>query len=519
MMKSESEVVIVGAGPTGLMLGNLLGALGVRTVILERDAEVFPIPRATHMDEETVRNLALTGLMEQLCPHLSPFGNMQVTDRHGSVILTESVGLGTGLHGSIGSCFFHQPGLERVLRNGLDRFPNVTFLKGMEVGGLRQDGNAITISARSLTDDATQHFTARYAVGCDGGRSSVRQLLEIPMRQLAPPSRWLIVDTRLKVAADARLLPPHFLYRLGLRRLTLYAHGHGTDRRWEFRLYGDEPVPADAQVLKWVAEFIDPSRLDVLRIATYVQNALIAERWKDGRVLLAGDAAHLMPPAAGQGMCSGIRDAVNLAWKLHHVLQPDNDDKLLDTYAQERIPHLTATLRASLFLISRLDADSTARRWWKYAQMLVIGRMDTLRDLMHQHVMRPLPLHDGFLIPKLGGGQHLPCFVSNGLSSDADWPYGWAVVSAAGGFGPSLALRLADMGIAAVGHRAAKDSGWMMGEWLHQRHADYVIVRPDRIIHSLTDSTGIHGLLDVLEQEGVGRAELEDALSMRVKVA
>lgn len=517
MMDRRAEIVIIGAGPTGLVLGNLLGALGVSTVILERDTEVFPVPRATHMDEETVRNLALTGLMEQLLPHLSPFGNAEVADRHGNAILSEPIGIGSELHGTIGSCFFHQPGMEQVLRDGLGRFACVRLLTGVECVALKQDDGGVSVSARQMATGEMQHLRASYAVGCDGGRSLVRGLLGIAMRQMAPPRRWLIVDARLRDAADASLLPHGFRYRMGLSRLSLYAHGHGLNRRWEFRLYGDEPAPTEEQAMRWVADFIDPHRLEVLRITSYSQNALIAEQWRKGRVLLAGDAAHLMPPAAGQGMCSGIRDAVNLAWKLHHVLQRGNGDALLRTYRLEREPHLTAMLRASLFISGRVNADSVLGGWWKYAQMLTLGRLHPLRGLMRHHLMRPVPLADGFLDAGSGGGQHLPCMVADGTPSDRLWPYGWAVFSASGSFGPSLALRLSVMGISAISSSSALQR--QMGEWLHGRHAEYAIVRPDRIVYALADSTDVHARLDALEQAGIGSESLQEALAASVKAA
>jgi len=519
MNRERFEVAVIGAGPTGLVLGNLLGAMGVSTIVIERDREVFPIPRATHMDEETLRNLALTGLFDRLSSHISPFGNMEVADANGRAFLTETVGLNVHLHGRKGAFFFDQPAMERVLRDGLGRFPNVEFRTGFEVRDIAQDAQGVELSVIS-TDGDKLKVSASYAVGCDGGRSRVREQLGIGWKSLAPPSRWLIVDTLLRDVDDAALLPPNFQYRMGRGRLMLYAHGHGLNRRWEFRLDDNEPQPSERQVAQWVSAFIDPERLKVTRLTTYTQNALVAERWREGRVLLAGDAAHLMPPAAGQGMCSGIRDAVNLAWKLQHVLQDGHLTEGLNTYYGEREPHLVQMLKGSIFIGNRLDAPSVFGRWAKYWQLRAIARFPMLSERLRSHLIRPIPFTDGFVDTASGGGQHLPCFIDENGSSDALWPYGWAVIADRDAFGPSLSLRLADMGIAAVGNRP-QDRTFMpaMLRWLKEQHADLAIVRPDCIVYAFTNPASIHGHLDVLEMSGVGRASLMEAMARRVMVA
>ncbi|MCF8277325.1 MAG: bifunctional 3-(3-hydroxy-phenyl)propionate/3-hydroxycinnamic acid hydroxylase [Flavobacteriales bacterium] len=512
----DTEVVIVGGGPTGLMLANLLGACGVKTIVLEREKDVFPVPRATHIDEETVRNFTLTGLMPELAKHISPFGNVEVADSKGRVILTEHVGLISDVHGKAGSFFFDQPAFETILRHGLKRYAHVLFLPDTEVLKIDQHANGVTVFAKDRECENERTVHAQYAVGCDGGRSLVRKSLDISMHQMAPSRDWLIVDATLKDMNDAALLPQHFQYRMGLDRLMLYAHGHGQNRRWEFRLQQGEEHPDRSEVIKWISAFIEPEKLNILRMTPYTQRAQIAEKWRVGRILLAGDAAHLMPPSAGQGMCSGIRDAVNLAWKLRHVLQFSDRDGMLNSYQTERQPHLTKMLNSSMFISNRLNAESAVARLWKYAQILFIGTFSPIRDLMRSQLLSPIPLSAGFFQHSLAGGQHVPRFEDQDGQFTDVWPYAWAVVGAADAFGPSLMLRLGMMGIHSVGNRledAMLES--RLNRWLKDNDATFAIIRPDRIVYCFTGKHAIHAQLDVLERRGVGYVELANALELR----
>jgi 3-(3-hydroxy-phenyl)propionate hydroxylase len=355
------DVAVIGCGPTGVVLANLLGASGLRVVVLERDDDVYPVPRATHVDSETMRNFALTGLIDAITPHTSPFGEAQIARADGVVLLRAPVEAADDTHGARGSCFLDQPELERALRAGLRRFSGVSLHTGVVVEGVAESGDQVQVRGTRAADGAPVCVHARWAVGCDGGRSVTRDVVGGGMESLAPPRRWVIVDTVLRDAADARLLPPAFRYVLTDERLTLYAHGHGLNRRWEFLLAEGEPDPDDATVRAWLAAQVDPSRVQVTRTATYAHRALVANRWRAGRVLLAGDAAHLMPPFAGQGMCSGVRDAVNLAWKLARVCGGASNT-LLESYELERRAHVREVTRGALFLGDFVAADTPGRR-------------------------------------------------------------------------------------------------------------------------------------------------------------
>ncbi|MCY1057361.1 bifunctional 3-(3-hydroxy-phenyl)propionate/3-hydroxycinnamic acid hydroxylase [Nannocystis sp. SCPEA4] len=393
------DVAILGCGPTGAVLANLLGELGLRVVVLERDPEVHPIPRATHIDEETLRNFQATGLIAELLPHTDEFGDAEFVDEDGTPLLVERIADLASPHGYTGSRFFDQPAFERILRAGLRRYDaGVRLELGVDVLGIDPAPDHVVLVARR-TDGEVLHVRADWLVGCDGGRSLTRGTLAASMTSLAPRRHWLIVDTLLRDMSDDAGLPGHFRYRLDRARLSIFARGFGRNRRWEFQLGEHEDTPDDTTVRAWLARDIDPERLQITRIAKYAHNALIASRWRSGRILLAGDAAHMMPPSAGQGMCAGIRDAVNLAWKLHRVITGRAAPDLLDSYERERRPHVEQVLRGSLFIGDRLQADDAFQRWQRRHVLRLLGAVPPLHALARRASLRRPPLRHGCFDP------------------------------------------------------------------------------------------------------------------------
>lgn len=481
------DVAIIGCGPTGVTLANLLGALGCRVTVLERDPEVHPIPRATHIDEETLRNFQATGLMPELLPHTAPFGVVDVVDVDGAVLLRHEAGDPAAAHGYTGARFFDQPAFERILRAGLRRYPGVDLEREVEVLGVDDRGAEVGVTARRRDGSALQ-VTAGWVVGCDGGRSVTRGAARIDMDALAPRRHWLIVDTLLRDPADAARLPDHFRYLLDRERLTIYAHGIGPNRRWEFQLDGDEPAPDEDVVRRWIARFIDPDRLTIIRICKYAHHALLARRFRAGRLLVAGDAAHMMPPSAGQGMCAGIRDAINLAWKLHRVVTGRAAPELLDSYERERRPHVHEVLRGTLFLGDRLQADGPLQRWRRRTELRLIGAMPPVQALLRQVGLRRPPLRDGFLDPRSRSrGRHLPQVRVRHDGRDALLDdvlgYRFALVIRA----ELLTTRILDwaaghdIGVLRPGVDVVEVDG-ELAEFMRRRGLDFVLTRPDRQI-------------------------------------
>jgi 3-(3-hydroxy-phenyl)propionate hydroxylase len=475
----DCDVAIVGCGPTGVVLANLLGQLGVRVVVLERDAEVYAVPRATHIDEETLRNFQATGLIDALLPHTMPFGRLQVVDRDGTVLLDNRVEEPETPHGYEGSRFFDQPAFERILRDGLARYDAVRLVTGAEVTAVEQNGDGVVVRAG---DAAT--VRASWVVGCDGGRSAVRGALGIETERLARKREWVIVDSLLKDPADAPRLPGCFQYILAPERLSLYAHGVGLNRRWEFQLANGEGAPSEAEVLGWVSAHVDLGLIEITRITSYAHTSMLAKTWRVGRVFVAGDAAHLMPPSAGQGMCSGIRDAVNLAWKLHLVVSGRAGAGLLDTYEVERKPHAREVLEGTLFIGRQLEANTGFERWRRRLQLRLLGAMPQLGRLLQSRGLRRPPLRAGFLDgPK--AGRPLP-HVRVRRDGAVVWlddlvGYRFALVARAGAIGDADAGWASARGIGLW--RPGVDFEEVDGRlvrWMEREGVDFALARPDR---------------------------------------
>lgn len=335
------DVAIIGLGPSGAMLANLLGRAGVRTVVYERDTAPYSQPRACHLDAEIARALAGLGFERELRELLTVSAGMEYVDAVGHRLFTFEGFERQPMLGWHEDYVFVQPQLEAMLRAGLQRYPHVDVHLGTEAPPIDE----------LLAD-------ARWVVACDGATSPTRDALGMGLRDLQYHQHWLVIDVTLRDTAVPPL--PRIIQQVcDPQRLATFVPSHGEFRRWEFLLHDDEqPDPWDL-LGPWG---VTPHNADLVRSARYRFHALVAEGWRggpDGRVFLAGDAAHMMPPFMGQGMCSGIRDVVNLAWKLREVLH-GGDDAVLASYEAERRPHAEAVVSMSIeagVTLGRLAAD------------------------------------------------------------------------------------------------------------------------------------------------------------------
>lgn len=343
-MSVSYDVAIVGMGPTGATLANLCGEAGLRTVVYERDPAPYSQPRACHLDAEIARVFQQLGFEREIRDLITASAGMEYVDASGTSLFSFEGFEREPLLGWHEDYVFVQPQIEAMLRRGLDRFPRVTVHLGVPAPPL---------------DSLLAH--ASYVVACDGATSPIREALGIRMLDLQYHEPWLVVDVTLHDTAVPSL-PPIIQQVCDPERLATFVPSHGEYRRWEFLLRGDEHPDPWALLAAWG---VTPSNAVLVRAARYRFHALVAERWRagpDGRVFLAGDAAHMMPPFMGQGMCSGIRDVVNLAWKLSEVWDTGRGDALFETYESERRPHAEAVVRMSIEAgrtLSRLAADPT----------------------------------------------------------------------------------------------------------------------------------------------------------------
>lgn len=342
-MPETFDVAVVGLGPAGASLANLLGQAGLSVVVFEREAAIYPLPRAIHFDGEVMRIFQGMDLKGEIEAATRPgFKNMRFVNAQDQVLLVRGGSTAVGPHGCANNHYFHQPQLEAVLRDGLARFAQVRVLLRHEVFAIAEDAEGATLSVENMNNGSLAKFRARYVIGCDGARSLVRRLMGSPMEDLGLHQPWLVFDAILKRAVD---LPDHTVQHCDPARPMTYCNVIGQRRRWEIMLMPGDDAQAIARpenVWKMLARWITPDDADLERAVVYTFHSVIARGWRRGRLMIAGDSAHQTPPFLGQGMCAGIRDAANLAWKLAMVLRGGAHASLLDTYESEREPHVRA---------------------------------------------------------------------------------------------------------------------------------------------------------------------------------
>ena len=339
-MKADFDIAIVGAGPVGLLIANFLGAQGLQVVVLEKLPSLIDYPRGVGMDDETLRTIQAVGLIDQALPHITMNQIMHFTSSSGRIfasLLPTTDEFGWPRRNS-----FIQPLIDKVLADGLARYPNVTLRFAQDVTQVEQDSNAVNLTVAG----SEQPIRARYAVACDGGNSPIRRQLSITFEGKTAANRWVVVD----IANDPIGAPDSFLNGRPSRPYVSIALPHGV-RRFEFMLFDgeatDDIVPPE-MLRSLLAPLIpEPDNIDLIRARIYRHNGRLAERFRDGRIILAGDAAHIMPVWQGQGYNSGVRDAFNLAWKLALVANGKAGDALLDTYGAERREHARAMIALS----------------------------------------------------------------------------------------------------------------------------------------------------------------------------
>lgn len=338
MENPEVDVAIIGLGPVGATLANLLGMLGVRTRVLEREAASYHLPRAVNFDDEIMRVFDTIGLGGEVAAKIIPSPGMRFVDRQGHLLLDWRRPPVVTDQGYFPSFRFHQPDLEETLRQGIARWSCVDIGTRCDVFSVEPSGETVRVRYEDLGSGELKTFHARFVVGCDGSRSTVRRFLGSTMNDLGFNERWLVTDVILKKPAPE--LGDYSIQFCDPDSPATYVRGTGERRRWEFKLRADETGMTDAaRVWQRLSRWLTPDDATIERAAVYTFRSAVAQTWRAGPLLIAGDAAHQTPPFLGQGMGAGIRDAANLAWKLARVLGGRSPERLLDSYQAERMPH------------------------------------------------------------------------------------------------------------------------------------------------------------------------------------
>jgi len=356
----DVDVLVVGAGPVGLTLANILGLQGIRTSVIEERESLIDYPRGVGLDDESLRTFQSIGLVEHILPHTVPNQILRFFDAKRRVLA--EMAPPDARFGWPKRNGFVQPLVDAELLRGLERFEHVEVQWDHPMSSCVQVADAVTVECGS--DGNASSIRARYVVGCDGGRSITRRMMGVSFDGTTSSTRWLVVD----IANDPLGHPNSEVGADPERPYASISIAHGI-RRFEFMIHADETdeqAEDPAFLTRMLARMVPhPDRVDVIRRRVYTHHSRIAGAFRSGRMLLAGDAAHLMPVWQGQGYNSGIRDAANLGWKLAAVVSGRADDRLLDTYDVERRKHARAMIDLSTMVgrvISPTDRRVAAAR-------------------------------------------------------------------------------------------------------------------------------------------------------------
>ncbi|MGV9743659.1 bifunctional 3-(3-hydroxy-phenyl)propionate/3-hydroxycinnamic acid hydroxylase MhpA [Rhodococcus zopfii] len=344
MTAPHYPVVIVGAGPTGVTSAIQLAQYGIDTLVLDRWEDVYPQPRAVHLDDEVFRIVARLGLADAFGRISRPGKGLRLLDRDMTVLAEFKRDSARGVHGFPQANMFDQPEFEHLLRMQARRHDSVHLRGNSEVTGLLHERGQVRVDFTDRTTGDRSTVRADYVLGCDGANSIVRSSIGSRMQDLGFEQTWLVVD----IATDAELHHWEGVHQVcDPHRSATYMRIGDRRYRWEFRLRPDESATdySDLTALRpllapWVGDYrVTDLDLELVRLASYTFRARVADRWRDRNVFLLGDAAHLTPPFVGQGMGAGLRDAANLAWKLAGVLNRTLPEGCLESYEHERKPH------------------------------------------------------------------------------------------------------------------------------------------------------------------------------------
>lgn len=344
----RADVVIVGYGPVGATAANELGQAGLDVVVVERDPSPYPRARAISTDEDVLRCWQHVGLADALKAEMLGDRPIDFVDRRGRSFL--SFNLRSRGNGHPPQMFIYQPAVERTIRAGVERFPNVTVLLEREAGAVRQSSAGVELDVTDLRDRSRCVVRASFLLACDGGASPIRTQLQIGFDGTTYEDPWVVIDTKVE-----REWPEvdRLRFHCDPERPAVDCPTPLGHHRWEFPvLPGEDRDEVSSEAYVWTLldrHGITPEHVTILRRAVYVHHVRFAERWRAGRVFLLGDAAHCMPPWIGQGMASGVRDAHNLCWKLAAVVRGEALPALLDSYEPERKPHVRAVTARAVF--------------------------------------------------------------------------------------------------------------------------------------------------------------------------
>ena len=404
------DVVIVGLGPTGLVLAHTLGMQGHKVLVLEKEPVFYGNARAVYTDDECMRIFQALNVAKEVQSQMMLDTPVQFVRPNGS-LMAQYMPLERYFGWPVVN-FFYQPYLETTLSNLLARYPNVEIRRGREVVDFQQQADGVQVTHQATqevrftefadsrqalgTDQDLQVTRARYMVGCDGGRSVVRTKLGIDMTGKNFPEPWLVVDLKRKPGVDGLRHLPYFNFVVDPKLPVVSCVQPDGFHRFEFMLTKGETkenMEKPETVRHYLSRFINPDQFEIKRRLVYTFNALMAKEWRRGRIFLAGDAAHMTPQFMGQGASSGIRDGYNLGWKLGMVLQGKVGERVLDSYEQERKAHAQAMIDISVLLKDVVSMTNPVGTLLRDGFIAITQAIGPLKRWFRNGGFKPLPVY------------------------------------------------------------------------------------------------------------------------------
>ena len=474
MRHFDCDLLVVGLGPVGDVVAGLARLQGLSVIAIDKSQAIYPLPRAAVFDGEIMRVFQMLGIEDELGPYTRIGDRYQFLTANREILLDFPLAQ-TGPYGWADSYAFHQPALESILRKRIGAL-GVDVRLGVAATGLRQTDDGVEVTLEGA--DGAQTVRARYVTGCDGASSLIRSTLGVGLSDYDFDEPWLVIDAEI----PSKHAPPVVAQQIcdAARPITHLAMA-GDRFRWEFMILpGEAPdeISRDDRIRELLAPWGAVEHMRIDRKAVYRFHGLVADRWRVGRVFLAGDAAHQTPPFAGQGMCAGIRDAVNLAWKIAAVVRGEAEGQILDSYQEEREPHARVVIETAIAMgrvVCVLDAKAAAARDAEMlarratgAQDVSIAYPDLSGTLFSNSAaagsLFPQPVVNGRRFDILLGNS--PALIGDDLPGDVP--------------APIIRLDLGDDRLAPYADA--------LRAWLREQGASSVMVRPDRHVFGVGEA-------------------------------
>lgn len=508
------DVAVVGMGPVGATIACLLARHGMHVLVVDRELSIYDKPRAIVLDHEALRVLQHCGVEDAFFRSVSPHTGTDFVGVDGQLIKLFDPKAPPFELGWPPNVMFIQPELEEALARAMDSYATIERRRGVSVTGVDDRGDRVILSL-SDTDADERKVEAAWVIGADGANSFVRETAQLPLHDMDFAEWWIVIDAWLTGNA---ILPRKTTQYCQPKRPATFVVGPRGLLRWEIKLLPNEDpqeMRTDKRVDELLSDFIDPGAVRLWRSAVYRFRAAVAERWRSGRLLIAGDAAHTMPPFLAQGLCAGLRDAAALAWRLEQVLHHDAPSSLLDTYEEERKPHVTEIIRHAKefgLIIGELDPQRALERDRLLEQQLRSGNAPTERQAfvpnLSNGVIAP---HDAlagtlFIQPRVRTSADQEAVLMDDLIGPD-----FLIVAADPvllDLTPALAARwdaiggqrlLLGSGTPPAGVARLYDVEGAVARWLDRSNINAAIVRPDRYVYGgAIDADALEGMIGQL---------------------